>query len=95
MECAAIDAEWAAAKQLGQKGKRPPYPLQPKRSLKLKDGEHMGYPRTSMMTEGAGDVGSARAADVEVESKIESDIESGGESEAEGLVNSINMLSFH
>ena len=54
----------------------------------------MGYPPTSTI-EGAGNASSAGAADIEAGSGIESDLESGGESEAERLVNSMNTLGFH
>ena len=54
----------------------------------------MGYPPTSTI-DGAGNASSTSAADIEAGSEIKSDLESGGESEAERLVNSMNTLSFH
>ena len=86
MVCTAIDIEWAASKQLGQKGRRPPYPPRPKRPLKPKDGRDPGYP-------GGGEVamvpGSAHGEDCAGGSDDESDIES----DTEELLHSVNSLT--
>lgn len=85
MECTVIDTEWAAAKQLGTKGRRPPYPPRPKRPLKHKDGRDPGYPIA-----GPGPVvpDSTHGEDQEDPSENESGIES----ESEELLDSINSL---
>ena len=85
MECTTIDIEWAAAKQLGTKGRRPPYPSRPKRPLKPRDGRDHGYP-------GHGGVPKAsRSGELEnLEDRNES--ESEVESEARELLDSINLL---
>ena len=86
IQCTSIDVEWAAAKQLGTKGRRPPYPLRPKRPLKLRDGRDHGYL-------GDGGVptvsGSGEVEDYEDQSEGESEVES----EAGELLDSINLLT--
>lgn len=86
MTCTAIDVEWAAAKQLGTKGRRPPYPPRPKRPHKPRDGRDPGYPA-------GGEVpmvpGSAETEDHEVLTEGESEVESEGEE----LLDSIKLLA--
>ena len=41
-QCAEVDATWAAAKKLGQRGKKPPYPTRPKKPLKPKKEDVLG-----------------------------------------------------
>ena len=86
MICTAIDIEWAASKQLGQRGRRPPYPPHHKRPLKLRDGRDPGYPGVGelpMVPE------SAHGEDCAGGSNDESEVES----EAEELINSMNSLA--
>lgn len=85
MECTVIDTEWEAAKLLGTKCRGPPYPLCPKRPLKPKDGQDLGYPMA-----GPGPVtrGSAHAENQDNTSENQTD----SESEAAKLPDSINSV---
>ena len=86
IECTTIHVEWAAAKQLGTKGRRPAYPPRPKRPLKPRDGRDHGY-------SAAGGVplvsGSGEPEDPEDRSETESEVDS----EAGELLDSINLLT--
>ena len=85
MECTAIDTEWAAAKQLKAKGRRPPYPPRPKRPLKPKDGRDLGYPISGEVPTVPTNAG---IEDHDEPSENESD----SESESEELLDSLNSL---
>ena len=85
MECIAIDTEWAAAKQLKVKGRRPPYPPRPKRPLKPKDGRDLGYPMSGEVPTVLGNAG------IEDQDQPSAD-DSDSESESEELLDSINSL---